>query len=500
MSAAKYHNHFRSGTQWTPATITAACGVGAVLLLLLFLMFDFDSTSAGETAVVAPVEAVMPRVAGTACTAGRSFYVAPSGVATNSGSINSPLDLATALSNTSPARPCDTIWLRGGTYRGAFTSVLSGSDSMPIVVRQYPGERATLDGDSRPEATLLVDGSWTWYWGFEVTNSNAQRASGEPGPWPGDLPRGAGVGLRGNNVKFINLVVHDAARGFHVNSATVDAEIYGSLIYYNGWETSNGAAQGNGIETQNPAGPRRIADNIIFGQFSHGIIATGDPLDNMTLDGNTIFGNGSISRQGVLESRNVLLGGAVIAKEPVVTGNAIYDGQTNIGYHAGCTDSTVTGNYFGGPLVWVKCLGTMNNNVLYNPYDSGSGYQELSGQFPDNTYHKGRPSGLVVRPRRNKYEPGRGMVTIYNWDRQPKIGVNLADAGLSEGDRYEVRDAQNYFGKPVASGVYRGGSVDLPMTNPAVSPPVGSVPTPPKSTLPDFGVFVIEKVDAKSGA
>src|SRR4030095_9596250 len=39
------------------------------------------------------------------------FHVAPSGAAGNDGSAQRPLDLTTALSQSSPARPGDIIWL-----------------------------------------------------------------------------------------------------------------------------------------------------------------------------------------------------------------------------------------------------------------------------------------------------------------------------------------------------------------------------------------------------
>ena len=81
-----------------------------------------------------------PTAAGAA-----EYYVAPNGSSTNDGSVSRPLDLATALSASSPARPGDTIWLRDGRYLGTFVSDLEGSTTAPIVVRQYPGERAVID-------------------------------------------------------------------------------------------------------------------------------------------------------------------------------------------------------------------------------------------------------------------------------------------------------------------------------------------------------------------
>ena len=83
-----------------------------------------------------------PTLAGAA-----EYYVAPTGSSTNDGSVSRPLDLATALSASSPARAGDTIWLRHGTYVGNFVSDLVGSPSAPIIVRQYPGERATIDAN-----------------------------------------------------------------------------------------------------------------------------------------------------------------------------------------------------------------------------------------------------------------------------------------------------------------------------------------------------------------
>jgi hypothetical protein len=109
--------------------------------------------------------AVVHRESGPLTAAGREFFVAPEGLSSNDGSINRPLDLSRALSSDSPAAPGDTIWVRGGTYRGLFRSYLTGTAAAPIIVRNYKGERVIIDGS--PEATgyqdsaLLVRGAWT---------------------------------------------------------------------------------------------------------------------------------------------------------------------------------------------------------------------------------------------------------------------------------------------------------------------------------------------------
>src|SRR5450759_4222902 len=100
---------------------------------------------------------------------GRQFFVSPDGKSSGDGSMERPWDLATALAGPGAVQPGDTIWLRGGTYRGGFRSSLSGRKGAPIIVRQYPGERAVIDGKGFSGKgfsgfALDIAGSWTWYW------------------------------------------------------------------------------------------------------------------------------------------------------------------------------------------------------------------------------------------------------------------------------------------------------------------------------------------------
>ncbi|MCI0664585.1 MAG: hypothetical protein L0220_26290, partial [Acidobacteria bacterium] len=155
------------------------------------------------------------------------IYVAPNGSPSGNGTTERPLDLATALSGKSSLiRPGDTIWLHGGNYPGSFTSNLTGTSQAPITVRQFPGERAIIDGANSSAPTLTVNGAWTVYRGFEVINSNPDRVNTRPN----------GVMIYGPQTKFINLIVHDTGVGMGFWTPAVDAEIYGCLIYRNGWQ------------------------------------------------------------------------------------------------------------------------------------------------------------------------------------------------------------------------------------------------------------------------
>ena len=116
------------------------------------------------------------------------------------------------------------------------------------------------------------------------------------------------------NIKLVNLVVHDlVGQGIGAWSENTDAEIYGCLIYNNGMSDHD-----HGIYVQNRVGRKRIADNIIFNQASHGIHGYGSSdayLDNITIEGNTVFESGALLNQS---ARNILLGGGRVAQNPVV--------------------------------------------------------------------------------------------------------------------------------------------------------------------------------------
>src|SRR5258708_30887132 len=82
------------------------------------------------------------------------YYVASNGTLSGDGTSAKPWDLQTALSGgKGRVQPGDTIWLRDGTYRGAFHTELTGPAAASILVRQYPGGRAVLDGRGRASST-----------------------------------------------------------------------------------------------------------------------------------------------------------------------------------------------------------------------------------------------------------------------------------------------------------------------------------------------------------
>ncbi len=402
--------------------------------------------------------------------------------------MTNPWALQTALAQPAAVHPGDTIWLRGGTYTGMFTSHLTGTSSQPIVVRQYPGERATLDGNVNPlvlgtdQYVLGVDGAYTWYWGFEVMNSNPNRYNPTSGSNPVD-GRNRGVSVFRPGTKIINCVIHDTGQGFMFSSSAVDAELYGNLDYYNGW-TAPDRGHGHAIYTQNYAGGSKlIKHNVLFDGLSYNLHAYGSATAgfmNSRVEGNVWWRGPSL----VGGESGFDIGGTS------VTGNFSWSVGLGMGYGTTeCAGVTVSGNYLtdlGGGAFSPGNSGCRAGQTITGNTFVG----DLSGSYPNNTHYPrtSPPTQDKVFILPNAYEPGRATVVVYNWDGSATQAVDLTGV-VSPGAAYEVRNAQNFYGPPVASGTYAGGTVTVPMTGLTPATPVGFAAPP--STAPAFATFVV---------
>jgi hypothetical protein len=449
------------------------------------------------------------------------YYVSPNGSATGDGSSERPWDLASVLAKSTPVLPGDTIWLRGGTYTGTFISRLTGTASSPIIVRQYPGERATING------TMTINGRDTWYWGFEVANTNPTSVSV------------IGVDVFAPRSRFINLTVHDhSGSGFGVWDAAADVELYGNIIYNNGYHGGSGSGYAHGIYAQNVTGGKRFVNNMVFYQFNYGFHFYTDAAFeyNMYLEGNVAFMNGA--PQLVRQQPNIFIGAgnSQAARGITLLGNMTYKTSNDgsdvwLGYGAAQNqDIVLQNNYFTGgyPTLRVRNWGqaTVTGNTLYsrvqivdlagaiaghawsgnvwcdtltslawlfnNQAHTYASWQAATGFTADQAGPL-HPSGTKIVVEPNQYEPGRGNIIVYNWDLAGSVQVDLSGV-LSVGDGYEVRNVQNYFGTPILTGTYGGGAVTLPMTAVPPPPSVGGWLVTPPTTGPEFNVYVVRRV------
>ena len=438
---------------------------------------------------------------------GASWHVAPNGSASSAGTQGSPFSLMWGLSSSGPVRRGDTLWIHGGTYAGTFKASLAGTSSAPIIVRNWNGERATIDGgNSGGTAILLIAAQYVWFWGLEVMSSDPGKISTQATSWPTDINYGEGVmidqgGSGGLGCKFINLVVHDTRQGFSSWKEAIGSEVYGCTVYDNGWIGSD-RPHGHNLYIQNVTGGKLFADNLILRAYSHNIQAYGSSaanVDNLTFDGNVGVNGGE---------RNFMLGSPNVAQNPIWRNNFMYvDGAYagscnlylaySVGYTPGTSNAIVTGNDFaGGKITLYKNAGlTWSNNLVY--YTAFADGSDPAPANPGGITTTTRPSSNWISVRANKYEAGRANIVVYNWQGAPTVSVDLSGV-LKVGGTFRIRDAQNYYGTPVLSGTYQGGMVSFPMGAGSLPARIGNDPRAQAHTSSSFGVFVAEGIASGS--
>jgi len=231
------------------------------------------------------------------------WYVSVGGKADGDGSVKRPWDLGSALGGRKKeVRPGDTVWIGEGTYKFAnrklgsagFEVKLAGVKGKPIVVRAAKGKRVTIDGG----LSVRSGCDYLWIRDLEIVVSEnlpggPSRVLSEGGSHPKSYARPWG-GLNvyaGKGCKFINLVIHDNAQGISWWKGSTDSEVYGCIIYDNGWKGPD-RGHGHAIYTQNAEGLKTISDCIMTGGFGQTMHAYGSKrayVDNYLITGNIAY-------------------------------------------------------------------------------------------------------------------------------------------------------------------------------------------------------------------
>jgi len=471
----------------------------------------------------------------------KEYYVSPNAPVNADGSAERPWSLQVALSQPGTVGPDDTIWLQGGVYtkgrtpgvgggpinNDTFNSDLTGEPGRPITVSAVPGERVTIDG------SLEIRGAWTEYWGFEVTDSSPWRPYTSGTSDDDRNAKSNGITVRAPYNKFINLIVHDVSgTGLAVWNEAVGTVVYGCLIYNNGISKFEHGVYTNGSET----GTKVLADNVIWGNSSLGITmhtASGDsPVKGYLLEGNVVYNNGFMYEH----SRNLDIGQGRAVEQVTLLNNFTFEPKSdridvNLDYGAESKNVTIQGNYFAGFQKWSpssaysnvfvgpSIIGQLKGYVPNTPWDGNKYYSRedpgrpfgvamqgdakpmtfdqwkaATGFDANSQFASGRPTTAHVFVRPNLYEPGRANLIVYNWPQQESVDVDLTTVpGLSpeeSGTRYEVRNAQDYFGPPVASGTYDGTPIRIPLSGLTVAQTTGNSPIKASPTGPNFNTFI----------
>ena len=429
------------------------------------------------------------------------IFVSPEGSATAEGTQANPLDLHTALLDNNIVQDGDTLWLMEGIYKGTFTSELRGSENNLIKVKPYPGKYVAIDTtDAQSGSGLLINGTWTEYYGIEVTSHDGNRVSRvDNSSNPSDITLNGGVSIIGSTNKVINFVSHDNVSGIdawskrHDGFTGIDTETYGSIIYNNGWSAqpsdgSYGRGHGHAIYTQNHDGIKKISNNVIFYGFGTGIHAyqTGKVVQNGILRGienfdiqdNTWFLTGASDIRKGMKKYDCLVGGYQPVKNLVLKNNQGYSdiGRTMLGYA-----SNYKGDVFYNENALLDNNYLVQNLKLQNFWDTGAisikdtsifhgitGDQTYLNDLGGNVNIPEPSSGKKIFYIKNSYDPRRGRITIFNFDRDATVAVDLSQL-VKIGSAYRIHSVFDLYGEPIMSGVYNGGTINIPM---------GTVPPP----------------------
>jgi len=391
---------------------------------------------------LAATVAAMTLVAAVACAA--DWYVGPDGKPTNAGTKEAPWDIAAALDGKQKVAPGDTIHLLAGTYKRRpkeqFEVRLVGAEGKPIHVRPAPGARATIDGG----LAIQAPSAHVWIRDLEILVSEPNPEKIEAGgSHPKDFERPWG-GLNmfgGRNCKYIHLAIHDCRQGISCWKGETDPEIYGCVIYNNGWLAPD-RGHGHCIYTQNKDGIKTISNCVLTCRYNgtytmHAYGSKAADVDNYLITDNIACGLGTFLVGGGKPSHNIR-----------VLRNYLHNVGMQIGYNAPENEDC-----------------EVRDNVIANGGLSINKYKKAVNEG-NLILAKGakRPAGSRVVLLPSKYDPNRAHLAIYNWENAKEVQVTVKRF-IRPGDLCRLRQPTNPFGKPTLEAICQGETIAVPMTS-----------------------------------
>ena len=370
------------------------------------------------------------------------WFIGPAGKPSNPGTQGAPWDIASALGGKQKVAPGDTLRLLAGTYRRRpkeqFEVRLAGTAEKPIHVRPAPGARATIDGG----LAVHAPSAHAWLRDLEilVSEPNPEKiATG--GSHPKDFARPWG-GLNmfgGKHCKYIHITIHDCRQGISCWRGETDPEIYGCVVYDNGWLAPD-RGHGHCIYTQNETGVKTIANCILTCRYRgtytmHAYGSSRAFVDNYLIADNIAYGLGPF-----------LVGGGKPSRGIRVFRNVLHGVSMQIGYNAPHNEDC-----------------EVRDNLIADGALSIHRYRKAVKEG-NLVLAKGakRPKGSKVVLLPSTYDARRAHLAILNWGRAPSVRVPVAPF-LKPGDRFRLLDPKALFGKPLLEGTCEGNAVAVPM-------------------------------------
>ena len=375
------------------------------------------------------------------CSAGQ-WCVGPDGKATNPGTEEEPWDIASALNGKQKVSAGDTLYLLGGTYRrrpeALFEVRLAGTAQRPIHIRPAAGARVRIDGG----LSVQSPSAHVWIRDLEIFVSEpVPEKPISPGSHPEDLKRPwGGVHMHGGkSCKYINLIIHNCNQGISCWKGEIDPEIYGCVIYGNGWLGTD-RGHGHCIYTQNDEGVKLISNCIMTCRY--------DGTYTMHAYGSSqAYVNNFLVEQSIFYDKGpFLIGGGRPSKNIRVFRNYLYNVGMRIGYSAPHNENC-----------------EVRDNVIVDGELSFVRYKSVSDEG-NVVIKKGqeRPEGAKAVLLPNRYDRNRAHLVIYNWDGAGSVEV-AAKPFLGSGEMFQLMDPKDLFGDPVAQGKCEDDTIRVPV-------------------------------------
>jgi hypothetical protein len=475
-----------------------------------------------------------------------SWHVTVNGTSSGSGSISSPWDLITGLSNSS-ILPGDTVFIHGGVYLGAFENTLAGNSSSRITIKPYNGEVAIFDGKGLMDESSMEDnGAYCDFYDFVFTNSSGINVSYSVGSHP-YMPASSGIYATGaDHVNYINLIFHDCTHdAMGLWSGSNGNIVSGCIFFNNGWWAPD-RGHGFALYTQNleTSDYKQLNGNIMFRMHAYNMKAySGSPgkvcnyiiKDNISfypgvpanyMQGRCLFAGGLGGDDGIknIEVRNnsvylpddqsayaLEVGFNGTNENCVVDSNVIHGGRAaSLGVRGLSGTNEVKYNFIYGEHVlvnhWSVTGATVDwdNNTYYHERDPNQDYpwftkdyefmsdwNAATGHDANSSYYLDTyPTSNIVRIYKNEYEDKRAHISIYNYEGLSSVSVDVSDI-FNVGDSLILYDAENLIGESaLLKTVYSGGSISIPMNLTELAPhPAYKFPI--THTEDDFGAYVV---------
>jgi hypothetical protein len=320
-------------------------------------------------------------------TAGKAYYLSPSGNDGAAGTYAAPWKTITAAAKK--MAPGDVAYLRGGTYSGQAQINTSGTATAPITFTAFPGESPLIVEPATSGAdldTVRVYGSYVVLDHLRVTDQNSVGQA----IWIADQAtavtvqycevfgsHGQGILISGNGNTIYRNDIHD--NGSH---APFDHGIY--------------CDGGNNV----------IRSNTIHGNFTWGVQVyngyTSGPIGvgHNLVESNYIWGNGagSTAAQAGSPAGGMVIGNASNAttvRNNIICGNAQYgvyliDSEPQNAFTGNVSCYNAKGGFY---MRYPGAGNTMTGNISYN--DGAFALSSTSGVASDNNYYftsSGAPS------------------------------------------------------------------------------------------------------------